>query len=1036
MNIKKKIKAIITICIILTIISTNAVVEASPSATQTENTSTTYVNFPKAGNKIYWAKGIKPPKMPEIAESDNIGNDGFEGNFVEYNATNGFKSWVAPYPKNGNCGWYDFNKVSKNDDGSHSTNDNSCFAASASNILEWWLYNNKDNINKYLNKIKMDNFYIQNEQYFQRIKNELSYFMDFDRISQKTSKIFNDLSKGDNSIYRKLRPTISLDTGGWVTLMVDSFINGYPSRNGTESDLMNNVNKFNKGNANLGYFYPVFKKDILSELQFYNGNYNSLTYQLKEKLTTGHGVSISVGIFGTSAHALTVWGAEYSPDEKLIAVYLTDSDDGSTSYNITGTNSLIAMERRFIYNDNNVAKMTTQLWNGQGTAPGSRIENAIYVSLGADSYWNAFFNDSQATILKTISIEDVYIENRVYQIGKKDVTINNVTFNDDVILQMGNNKDYTATAEMTDDNAGTNKSVTITVKLNDSAKSKYKLDSETFTKTVNISKANPNIGEVTYKGGNLYTNTNVKDVVLNRTNEAISGKLSLTNDKFVVGKNNYTWTFKPDNKNFEELTGNIDLTVLPTNIASENKDKEENQTTPNLTATSCTNEQNNDGKIQGLNISKTYEYLKSDNEPSDWSMANEVNSSTEITGLKSGTYYVREKETATHKASKAIKLTIKKYKITTYSLKYIAGEGGTIAPQVATQIVAKNANGAPVKATPKANYKFLKWSDNKTDNPRTDTNIQKDITVTAIFSKIASVNNGSNNSSSSGGSNSSSDSSSSGGSSSSGSSSNGGSNSSSGGSSSGGSLSSGDSSETKPEKKDNEIKNDDSKNKENELEKEKLEKEKLEKEKLEKINKELKIKYPKNIVVGKKVYLDTKKSDWYSKSVKFAVENNLMVGTSETTFSPKLDTTRAMVATILFRLSKEEKVLSKNKFKDVENGKWYHDSIIWAKEKGIVKGYDENTFAPNDKLTREQLITIMYRYAKLKGYNTKNVANLEKYTDTDKISNFATTPIKWAVANGIIKGTSDSTLSSKENTTRAMVAQIFMNFINKFEENK
>lgn len=219
--------------------------------------------------------------------------------------------------------------------------------------------------------------------------------------------------------------------------------------------------------------------------------------------------------------------------------------------------------------------------------------------------------------------------------------------------------------------------------------------------------------------------------------------------------------------------------------------------------------------------------------------------------------------------------------------------------------------------------------------------------------------------------------------------------------------------------------------------KQKKDKEKIEQEKarIEKVNKELREKHPNNIVVAGKVFLDTKADDWYADSVKFVSENKLMTGTSDSSFSPNDNTTRAMIATMLYRLSKDESNHTKNSFKDVAKATWYYDGVSWAKGKNIVNGYDDFTFGADDSLSREQLVSIMYRYAKYKNLDTKlnNDKYLTKFTDFSEVSDYALEPMKWAVANGIITGTSDETLSPKDGATRAQMASIFMRFIEKFE---
>ena len=176
-------------------------------------------------------------------------------------------------------------------------------------------------------------------------------------------------------------------------------------------------------------------------------------------------------------------------------------------------------------------------------------------------------------------------------------------------------------------------------------------------------------------------------------------------------------------------------------------------------------------------------------------------------------------------------------------------------------------------------------------------------------------------------------------------------------------------------------------------------------------------------------FTDFDPNAWYHESVDYAVANGLMKGMSPTTFEPNTATTRAMIVTMLWRLEGEPVVNAANPFDDVADGVWYTDAIIWAAENGIVEGYGNGKFGPNDDITREQLATIMYRYAKYKGYDVSASADLSGYTDVDKIGSWALDAMKWANAEGLIKGRTETTLVPQGKATRAETAAIFMRFI-------
>ncbi|MEA4891487.1 MAG: S-layer homology domain-containing protein [Peptococcaceae bacterium] len=175
-------------------------------------------------------------------------------------------------------------------------------------------------------------------------------------------------------------------------------------------------------------------------------------------------------------------------------------------------------------------------------------------------------------------------------------------------------------------------------------------------------------------------------------------------------------------------------------------------------------------------------------------------------------------------------------------------------------------------------------------------------------------------------------------------------------------------------------------------------------------------------------FTDIAESAWYYDAVRYAMQNGLFAGTSETTFTPDADMTRAMLVTVLHRLDGKPAVTGKNIFADVKYGEWYADAILWANENKIVTGYGDGIFGTNDAITREQLAAILYRYAKAKGYDVTKTAELTKYTDVSSLSGWAYDAMKWANAEGLIIGTTDTTLSPSGTATRAQVAAILMRF--------
>ena len=175
-------------------------------------------------------------------------------------------------------------------------------------------------------------------------------------------------------------------------------------------------------------------------------------------------------------------------------------------------------------------------------------------------------------------------------------------------------------------------------------------------------------------------------------------------------------------------------------------------------------------------------------------------------------------------------------------------------------------------------------------------------------------------------------------------------------------------------------------------------------------------------------FSDLEPGAWYEEGVRWAIDSGIMNGVGGGLFDPNGSTTRAMLVTMLWRMEGEPFPETASPFKDVVPGAWYADAVTWAMENGIVTGYDPETFGPNDIVTREQIVTILYRYAKFLGLDTGAHDTLDAYTDADTISDWALDAFRWAVAVGVIKGVSATELSPKTEATRAQVATMLMRF--------
>ena len=178
-------------------------------------------------------------------------------------------------------------------------------------------------------------------------------------------------------------------------------------------------------------------------------------------------------------------------------------------------------------------------------------------------------------------------------------------------------------------------------------------------------------------------------------------------------------------------------------------------------------------------------------------------------------------------------------------------------------------------------------------------------------------------------------------------------------------------------------------------------------------------------------FTDVSETAWYKNSVDYAVEHALMNGTGANTFEPESTMTRAMLVTVLWRYANAPKP-GANPFTDVPNGKWYTDAVAWAAENGVVNGVGDGKFEPDGSVTREQMATILYRYAQKVGIDTSKHTELSAFPDASRVSAYAREPMQWIVAEGVIGGSRENGqdwLNPQGNATRAEVATILMRFI-------
>ena len=179
-------------------------------------------------------------------------------------------------------------------------------------------------------------------------------------------------------------------------------------------------------------------------------------------------------------------------------------------------------------------------------------------------------------------------------------------------------------------------------------------------------------------------------------------------------------------------------------------------------------------------------------------------------------------------------------------------------------------------------------------------------------------------------------------------------------------------------------------------------------------------------------FTDVNEGDWFYDVVLYAYDNGLMTGVSATEFAPNQTTTRGMIVSMLARL---EGVTSAEDagFADVAANDWYATAVNWAASVGVVNGYEDNTFRPNDAITREQMAAILYNYADYKGYDVSARADLSDYADAASISSWAEDVLSWANAEGLINGMTATTIDPQGATTRAQTAAMFERFLTAHE---
>ena len=182
----------------------------------------------------------------------------------------------------------------------------------------------------------------------------------------------------------------------------------------------------------------------------------------------------------------------------------------------------------------------------------------------------------------------------------------------------------------------------------------------------------------------------------------------------------------------------------------------------------------------------------------------------------------------------------------------------------------------------------------------------------------------------------------------------------------------------------------------------------------------------------KNPFADVNAGDWFYRDVLFSYEKGLMSGMDAAAFAPYANTTRAQIAVIFYRMEGSPAVEGENSFTDVVRGSgtaWFYDAVTWTQKNGIMGGYSNSSFAPNDPITREQLAAIFYRYVQYKGYDTtQGGMAIREFDDYESISDYAMGAMAWAVNTGLVKGDSNL-LYPKGTATRAELAAMLHRFV-------
>lgn len=180
-------------------------------------------------------------------------------------------------------------------------------------------------------------------------------------------------------------------------------------------------------------------------------------------------------------------------------------------------------------------------------------------------------------------------------------------------------------------------------------------------------------------------------------------------------------------------------------------------------------------------------------------------------------------------------------------------------------------------------------------------------------------------------------------------------------------------------------------------------------------------------------FIDVDQNMWYHDSIDFALRRKMFSGISDTQFDPNGLMTRAMLVTVLYRLSGAPVIIIGDDFIDVPANRWYSAAVTWGKVTGIINGVEPNRFAPEQNVTREQAAAILYRYAMYRYLDVGEYEILDDFNDGAQVSKYAQEPMNWAIGSGLISGIGNKTLAPQDPATRAQVCTILMRFCQAYQ---